>query len=33
VSFMAVDHRFDSLRDDHRFDATLRRLGLPVLPR
>jgi tetratricopeptide (TPR) repeat protein len=33
VSFMAVDHRFDSLGGDPRFDAALRRLGLPVLPR
>jgi serine/threonine protein kinase/tetratricopeptide (TPR) repeat protein len=33
VSFMAVDHRFDSLRGDPRLDASLRRLGLPVLPR
>jgi pentatricopeptide repeat protein len=31
VSFMAVDHRFDSLRGDPRLDASLRRLGLPVL--
>jgi serine/threonine protein kinase/tetratricopeptide (TPR) repeat protein len=29
VSFMAVDHRFDSVRDDPRFDAALKRVGLP----
>ena len=33
VSFMAVDHRFDSLRDDPRFDLVLQRVGLPVLQR
>jgi tetratricopeptide (TPR) repeat protein len=31
VSFMAVDHRFDSLRGDSRFNAALRKVGLPVL--
>jgi hypothetical protein len=31
VSFMAVDHRFDSLRDDPRFESVLQRVGLPVL--
>ncbi|MGH9311281.1 MAG: protein kinase domain-containing protein [Vicinamibacterales bacterium] len=31
ISFMAVDHRFDSLREDARFETLLRRVGLPVL--
>jgi hypothetical protein len=31
VTFMAVDHRFDELRDDPRFDAALARLGLPAV--
>jgi hypothetical protein len=30
VTFMAVDHRFDELRDDPRFDDALRKLGLPT---
>ena len=30
ISFMAVDHRFDSLRDDSRFDGALKKIGLPV---
>ena len=29
VTFMAVDHRFDELREDPRFTLALDRLGLP----
>ena len=29
ITFMAVDHRFDELRGDHRFEAALEKLGLP----
>jgi hypothetical protein len=31
VSLMAVDWRFDTLRDDPRFDALLSRLGLAAV--
>jgi TolB-like protein/Flp pilus assembly protein TadD len=30
ISFMAFDHRFDAFRRDARFEAALRRVGLPV---
>jgi tetratricopeptide (TPR) repeat protein len=31
ITFMAVDHRFDELRTDPRYDEALARLGLPRL--
>jgi serine/threonine protein kinase/tetratricopeptide (TPR) repeat protein len=33
LTFMAVDHRFDELRVDPRFDLALNRLGLPKVAR